>query len=587
MITIVKTKFPSKIKLLKIFFLLVNFIVIIRLFYWQFLSAEKLTTLAESQYYASLRIAPQRGTILAADRFPLVNNQRVYLLYALKNNFKIDPQKIAACLGPIFLELEEEASPSATLKQRQERGGRLEEEIKEKLGQENLVWIPLRHKIPEEVKKRIESYNITGLGFEKESIRFYPEASSAAHLLGFVAQNEAGQETGYFGLEGNYDLELKGRPGKTVLEKDPTGRPILLSGLIRQEKVDGSNLRLHLDRGIQILVEEQLKKALEKYGAKAGSVVVANPHTGAILAMASYPVYDPFRYQNFDKALFKNPIISDFYEPGSTFKIVTMAGALDQGKVKPETRCENCDGPLKIDKYVIRTWNDKYYPDSTMTEILEHSDNVGMVFVARKLGLEKFLSYLKLFGFNQKTGIDLQEETAPFLRKDDRWSEVDLVAAAFGQGTAVTGIQMLQAVNVIASGGKLMRPQVVAEIETSNAKIKIEPELVRKVIKLETARVLTEMLVKAVDNGEAQWAKPKGFKIAGKTGTSQIPIAGHYDEEKTIASFVGFAPADKPVFSMLVTLREPTSSPWGSETAAPLWFSIAKDLFVYFNIQPE
>lgn len=575
----------AKIKILKLFFLLLNLIVIIRLFYWQFLSAEKLTILAENQYQWRFQTQPLRGEILAADGFPLVTNQRVFLLYALKNKLEKDPEEIAGLLGPLFLELEKASSPSASLNEKQAQLEALEIKIKDSLTQEDLVWLPIRHKIPEATKEKIDTLQLSGLGFEDESLRLYPEASSAAHLLGFVGQNEAGEEIGYFGIEGFYNLELKGRPGIMVQEQDAVGRPILLSRYRKQEEIDGSNLVLHLDRGIQLLVEEKLEEALERYGAKAGSVIVSNPKTGAILAMVSHPSYDPADFQSFNKDLFKNPVVSDFYEPGSTFKIITMAAALDQDAVKPETKCEICDGPLKLDKYVIRTWNEEYYPDSTMIEVLEHSDNIGMVFVAQKLGIEKFVSYLKLFGFDRVTGLDLQEEMAPILRK--LWSEVDLATAAFGQGIAVTRMQMLQGVNIIANQGTLMKLQAVSAIENRKGRIEIEPEEMREVIKPETAKTLTEMLVKAVDNGEAQWAKPKGFKIAGKTGTSQIPISGHYDEDKTIASFIGFAPADDPAFSMLVTLREPTSSPWGSETAAPLWFSISRDLFVHFNIPPE
>lgn len=579
-------KEPGKIKLIKVFFLLLNLVVVFRLFYWQFLSSEKLTSLAEDQYFSSSKIEPLRGEILSSDGFPLVSNEKVYLLYALKEQLKDPAQKIAGKLAPIFLALDEQASPSGNIK-KSELSLKIETEVKEKLNQEDLLWLPLRHQIPESARLAIEDLNLNGLGFEEETARIYPEASSAAQLLGFVGKNEAGQPTGYFGLEGFYNLELKGKPGKNTQEKDALGRPILLSGIIRQEKVDGSNLILNLNRSLQLLVEKKLEKALEKYGAKGGSVIISDPKTGKILSLASLPKYDLRFFQNFEKNLFKNPTISDFYEPGSTFKVFTMAAALDQDVIKPETKCEICDQPLKLDKYLIRTWNDKYYPDSTMSEVLEHSDNIGMVFVVRKLGLDKFLTYYKLFGFEGVTGIDLQEETAPLAREKEKWSEVDLATAAFGQGIAVTPIQMLQAINTIANNGEMMVLQVVSAIENDKEKIEKKPELVRKVIKPQTAKVLTEMMIKAVDNGEARWAKPAGFKIAGKTGTSQIPIAGHYDKEKTIASFIGFAPADNPVFSMLVTLNEPKSSPWGSETAAPLWFDIAKELFISFNLQPE
>jgi cell division protein FtsI/penicillin-binding protein 2 len=221
-----------------------------------------------------------------------------------------------------------------------------------------------------------------------------------------------------------------------------------------------------------------------------------------------------------------------------------------------------------------------------MVEVLEHSDNVGITFVARRLGLGRFYRYLQLFGFGEKTGIDLQEEVAAELRPKESWYPIDLATAGFGQGIAVTRIQMVRAMAAVANGGKLVRPYLVQKIVSPDREIEIKPQVVRRVIKPKTAQVLTEMLVAAVDNGEARAFKPEGFVIAGKTGTAQIPIAGHYDPNKTIASFIGFAPVDNPRFVMLVTFREPTASPWGSETAAPTFFKIAKELFVHYGISP-
>ena len=223
-----------------------------------------------------------------------------------------------------------------------------------------------------------------------------------------------------------------------------------------------------------------------------------------------------------------------------------------------------------------------------MTKVLERSSNVGMVYVGRKLGKEKLIGFMKQFGLGAPTGIDLEEETSPELRPERAWSEIDLATASFGQGIAVTPIQMIRAVGALANNGALMEPHVVASIVDERGKaVDIKPKKVRQVISPSTARIITEMMVAAVDNGEAKWAKPKGYRIAGKTGTAQIPVAGHYDEDKTIASFVGFAPADNPRFVMLVTLREPSSSPWGSETAAPLFFTISRDLFTYWGIPPQ
>ena len=263
-----------------------------------------------------------------------------------------------------------------------------------------------------------------------------------------------------------------------------------------------------------------------------------------------------------------------------------MAAALDARAVTPETICETCGGPIQIGGYTIRTWNDVYYPNSTMTEVIVHSDNTGMVFAVRKLGLDTLYEYLVRFGIGEKTGIDLEEESKVELRQKKEWKEIDLATASFGQGIAVTGIQMARIVATIANGGVMLKPQVVHKVE-GEVELELKPKPGKRVLSNETARLLTEMMVTAVEKGEAKWAKPDGYRIAGKTGTAQIPVAGHYDEDKTIVSFVGFAPSENPVFAMLVKLREPQSSPWGSETAAPLWFAIAKDLFYYYGIQPE
>jgi len=561
-----------RINLLLIFFLLLGGLVGYKLFYWQVLKSEELAAAAERQHWVSFEIPAKRGDILAADGFPLATSEEAFLVFASIPDLKEKPETIAAKIAPLLAEGGEVAET--------------EQMIKQRLSREDLVWVPLRHKVSRQAKEDLEKLNISGIGFEEEEKRNYPEGSASAHLLGFVGADINGKDKGYFGLEGYYDLELRGQPGFVRREKDALGRPILVGESRKEERVNGKNLLTTIDRSVQLIVEEKLKNGLKRYGAVSGSVVVMSPN-GAILAMASLPNYDPAYYWKYDKSLFPNPVIASSYEPGSTFKVLVMAAAIDSGVVSPQTSCDKCSGPRNISGYTIRTWNDKYFPDSTMTEVIQHSDNVGMVFVSEKLGKERLLAYIKNFGFGKPTGIDLQEEISPPLRPDSEWKPIDLATASFGQGIAVTPLQMVRAVGVIANKGKLVKPFVVKKIigEDKEKEISLPEEV--QVIKASTAAIITEMMVNAVDNGEAKWAKPKGFRIAGKTGTAQIPVAGHYDKEKTIASFVGFAPADEPKFVMLVTLREPTSSPWGSETAAPLWFEIASELFTYFGILPE
>ena len=539
-------------------------VIIARLIWWQVARGDQLKSEAEKQYYETLQIPANRGEIETSDGFPLVTNETAYLLFAeLK---KIQDANAALKIANIL------DIPSAS--------------ISAKLNPD-LYWTALFHKVPQGKIDEIKALNLSGIGWSQENRRYYPEASTAAHLLGFVGSDINGQDKGYFGLEGYYDLELRGRPGSLRQEKDIHGAPILIGGRSEEPAQDGRSLTLNLDRTIQYIVEKKLTQAIDKYGAKEGDVTIMDPFTGGILAMASYPAYNPDEYSQYSPDIYKNPVITDVYEPGSTFKILILASALDQNLVKPNDIYHE-DGPTQVGEYTIRTWNDKYHGAETVTQIIERSSNTGMIWVAQKLGREKLLDYLGKFAIGQKTGIDLQEEEETLLRPKEDWKEIDLATVSFGQGIAVTPIQMVRAIAVVANGGKLMEPHVVNYIsDAEGKKINIKPNIVRQVIKPETASILKEIMVSAVDNGEAKWAKPKGYRIAGKTGTAQIPVAGHYDPKRTIASFVGFAPVDKPKFVMLVRLTEPQSSPWGSETAAPLFFDISKELFNYYGISPS
>jgi len=571
-----------RIRIVSIFFVAFIAVIIYRLFYWQIIDGRRLSMIAQSQYFSQTEISSSRGEILSSDNFPLVTNKRVYLLYALLNKIKRTPADIAQKLAPFLITKGTEDD-----KENKKELEAIENSLKNKLEQQDLVWAALARKVSPENKGKIEALEIEGLGYEGEETRFYPEASMAAQLLGFVGKNQEGRDVGYFGLEGFYDLELRGRHGIINQEKDAGNKPILFGSFLSREKKDGQTLVLHLDRSVQFIVEEKLQKAISKYGAKSGSVVVLDPKTGGVLALVSFPSYDPAQYFEEDKDLFKNPLIAETYEPGSTAKVFVVAAALDNKSINEDDLCPICTGPVKIDKYTIKTWNDEYHPNSTITEIVENSDNIGMIFIARELGIDAFWEYFKKFGFGEKTNIDLQEEVSGVFKTKDEWGEIDLATASFGQGFAVTGIQMARGVAAIANDGFLVEPHVVAKILDGKREINIKPKEIRRVIKSESAKTITDIMVNAVDKGEAKWLKIKGYKIAGKTGTAQIPVAGHYDEEKTIASFVGFAPADKPRFVILVKLEEPSSSPWAAETAAPLFFEITKDLLLYYGIQPD
>ncbi|KKU03271.1 MAG: Peptidoglycan glycosyltransferase [Candidatus Amesbacteria bacterium GW2011_GWB1_47_26] len=538
-----------RLSVIQAIFILFSLGIVLRLGYWQIVKAADLAAEAAWQRQSFLEIPSPRGAILSSDGFPLVTNQEAYLFYVNPRQF-IFSEKLSQLLP---------ASASARLANIPA----------------NLGWFLIARHLPVSLRDQIQSLKLDAIGFEPDPSRLYPEASSSAHLLGFVGQDSAGRPQGYFGLEGYYNRQLTGLPGKLVQEKDALNRPILIGTSNLLPPQPGSALTTSINRTLQFIAYQKLAAALTRYGAVSGTVSIMEPSTGRILAMVSLPNYDPSDFGRFDQQIYKNPIISDAYEPGSIFKTVVMAAALDAQAVQPDTVCDICTGPVAVSDYVIKTWNDKYYPKSTMTEVIQHSDNVGMVFVSRRLGKRKLISYLKKFGVGQLTGVDLQEESSPQLRPESAWMDIDPATASFGQGIAVTPLQMLRAVSVIANRGLLPKPQVVDKINNKA----ILPSPPTQVISSMAAAQMALMMVNAVDLGEAKWAKPKGFSIAGKTGTAQIPVSGHYDADKTIASFVGFAPADQPKFAMLITLREPKSSPWGSETAAPLWFDIAREVF--------
>lgn len=578
----------DRLRFLQVIIFVFAFAILCRLFYWQFLSpVEKRQLENESMN----EIPAPRGEILSSDKFPLATNQEAYLLYGNPKLLKEDVGKIAKQLAPLLV-TEKFATVSAQSAdnlqdEKQKAIEQKELEVSQKLSNSRLFWIQIQRKIPSRVKQQIEQLNFSGLGFERDDTRFYPEASMAAQLLGFVGSDKFGSDTGYFGLEGYYNRILKGKPGKNIGSFDPLGFPILTGRFISNIPKKGTTLLTTVDRTVQFIVEQRIKESVEKYDAKDGTVIVMDPRNGNILAMATYPAYNPSSFQDFDEKLFNNPAVADNYEPGSTFKVVAMSAALDTNTVTPQTECDKCSGPRLIGGYEISTWNKKYYKNSTMTDVIIHSDNVGMSFVGEKLGLDKLYNYIKKFGFGKQTGIDLQEESPGVLREKRDWHEIDLATASFGQGIAVTPIQIVQAVGTIANGGKLNVPKIVQAFISNDKQEQIDPKPQVQVISAKTAAQITEMLVNAVDNGEAKAFKPKGYRIAGKTGTAQIPLAGHYDPNKTIASFVGFAPANDPKFVMLVRFTEPSSSPFGSETAAPTFFKIAYDLFNYFGISPE
>lgn len=558
---------------IRTFFLLSFFVIIIRLFYWQIIRADFLESQADIQHFTNKKIEARRGNILFSDGSMLASSNPVFTVYGLPKEISAEKKiDISYYLAKILVDDSNEVDELA-------------KDIIAKLSKD-LYWVLLKKNVSIEQKKQIEELNLKGFGFDQSSSRFYPEGSSSAHLLGFLGEDAKGAGKGYFGLEGYYDGELRGVSGLVRNEKDALGLPILIGNFLTNEARDGKDLVLNVDHTLQFIAERSLSFGISKYGAKAGSVIIMDPQTGGILALASYPNYDQLKYFDYPKEYYRNPVVADQYEPGSTFKVLVMAAAINEDLVKPDTECDICAGPISLGGFIIRTWNNKYRPDSSMKDVIVHSDNTGMVFAGKKLGINKFYSYIENFGFGQTTDIDLQDESSPEIRPKEVWKEIDLATSSFGQGIAVTPIQMVRAVAAIANGGNLMEPHVVKEIKDYQGGFEIKPKVIRRVIKESTASMVKEMMVAAVEEGEAKFTKLKGFKVAGKTGTAQIPVAGHYDPNKTIASFVGFAPADNPKFVMLVRYDEPSSSIFGAETAAPTFFEITKQLLLYYKIAP-
>jgi cell division protein FtsI/penicillin-binding protein 2 len=412
--------------------------------------------------------------------------------------------------------------------------------------------------------------------------RAYPERQLASHVLGFVNA----EPKGYYGVEQSYDALLGGRQEVVLASQAAWFEPSPSSSLRLEGPRPGVDLVLTIDRTFQALAEAELERTLAETGAKSGTIVMMDPRTGAILAMANAPTFDPNRYTETPPGRFVNPAVSVSYEPGSVFKILTMAAALQEGRVTPDT-VYNDTACVEVGGWSICNWDRKAHGPSTMVDLLAHSLNVGAATLSTQMGGQMFYRYVEAFGIGKVTGIDLGGEEKGSLRTPDdlTWHESDLGTNAFGQGLSVTPIQMLTAAAAVANGGVMMRPHVVAQMIDGNQVMSAKPTPIGRPISGQTARTLTEMLEKAVQR-ELQLQVP-GYRIAGKTGTAQIPIPGGYDDPWTIASFVGWGPVSDPRLIVLVKLDRPTSSPYGGQTAAPVFVRLASRMFVLMGVPPD
>ncbi|MDH5533285.1 MAG: penicillin-binding protein 2 [Candidatus Pacebacteria bacterium] len=554
-------------------FLIVEF----RLFYWQIIKGNSLEAEATKQYQKLIINTGKRGSIYTSDGHLLVGNEKVYRLFAEPHLYTESKEKIHKQIFDLLLELDtdfKEATEEAAKKEIEENFSLF---LENKLAIRDKKWVGIISGVTEKTKDEIENLKIEGFGFDPYFQRLYPEASMAAHVTGFVGKDEEGETLGYFGIEGSLNKELSAKINKEITSNFSFGEDL-------SKKINGRDVTLTIRRDIQFLIENELKKSIEKYGASSGEVIVMEPDTGKILGLAAYPNYDQKNFYEFPTDFYKNPSVSNFYEPGSTFKVLTVSIGIDSGAITPETKCDNCSESRKISKYTIKNWNDVYHPDINMTEALAKSDNTAMIFVREKIGDKTFIDYIKKFGFGQKITNDIQEDTSPSF--PEKWGEVELATRSFGQGISATSLQVIRAINTIANQGLMVQPQFIQKVSDRETHQEIITETIEldQIISKETAEEVTKMMIESASHGEAQWIASKDYLVAGKTGTSQVNNEdGGYDDEKTIASFIGFAPADNPQFIMLTKLNEPTTSPWAAETAAPLWYKIADKLILMFE----
>lgn len=447
-----------------------------------------------------------------------------------------------------------------------------------------LIARPINAQQGAEIKARAEAgMDLSGVDLDPIPHRVYPGGALAAQVLGFVAYNNEGRQAGYFGVEGFYNDLLAGRSVKGIqrlvpfeVEPDPTPD-------------QGADLYLTIDRDIQYLVEMTMADAINQFGAEGGTILVMNPKTGEILGMSSWPTFNPNSYTDPPPTDPANPAVSGQYEPGSTFKILTMAAALDSGTVTPQTPFMDT-GYIEVGGVGIRNWDNGAWGPVDMIGCMEHSLNVCMAHLSKEMGATTFYNYLSAFGIGHMTNVDLASETPGHLKRpgDSDWFDSDLGTNSFGQGVATTPLQLTAAIAAVANGGTAMQPHILLKVQRGDHVHVTQPQVVGRPIKPETAATLGDLLAQSLERGEGgENVLVPGYRIAGKTGTAQIPIPGGYHPTDSIASFIGWGPVDDPQFVVLIKLDRPATSIWGSETAAPLFGQMVKRLTVLMEIPPD
>ena len=553
----------ARLRVLFAFFAIASLLLAGKLAYWQTAMRAELLTAALGQVRSDEVVAATRGVIRDRNGAILATTVALRSLYAIPSRIP-DGEKpaVAQKLGVLL------GRDPASIRARLESG---------------LEWTFIHRRLPEATAEAIAALRIPGLGFETEPKRMYPNETIAAHLLGFVNDDGVGQ----YGVEAAYDEFLRGTPGRLVVERDSRERALPVGLRQAVPSRNGADLTLTIDLVIQTAAERELRVAMEREKATSGCIVVIDPKDGSLLALASAPSFDPSAIAVTDLEAMRDRCVAWTYEPGSTMKGVTVAAALEGGLVTPTTSYNDVGfvniGGRRLNNALGRAWG-----PTTVTQVLERSANAGAVFVGSRLGAERLHAALGTFGFGQRTGVDLAGEQAGAVRPLAEWYPVDVGTAAFGQGLAVTPLQLASAYAAIANGGVLHRPYVVATRRDADGEHRTAPVAIRRVISPETAATMRTMLTSTVDNGLAKNASLQAFSVAGKTGTAQIPDrSGSYESDEYISSFAGFAPAEDPRFVAVVVLERPQSRLLGTVTATSAFKGLALDALRTARVQPD
>lgn len=542
--------------------------LIIRLAYVQIGKGAELSAKAEDLWRRDIPFAAQRGEILDRNGTALVTNITTPTIWAIPVQIK-DPDHTAETLAGLINMDKADIKKIITKRSRLERinpGGR---------------------KITMELAQEIRDLKLPGIVVAEDNKRYYPYGDLAAHILGFTGA----YSQGLTGLEAMHDDKLKGFEGGISYLSDAGGRIMPGSSEKYVEPRDGLNLELTIDKSIQSIMERELDQAMVKYQANGAWSIAMNPKTGEILAMASRPGYSPASYQEFSAETYnRNLPIWMTYEPGSTFKIITLAAALEEDKVDLKNDHFFDSGAVEVGGARLRCWKKGGHGSQTFMEVVQNSCNPGFVALGQKLGKESLFQYIRDFGFGAKTGIDLNGEENGILFKLDNVGPVELATTAFGQGVSVTPIQQVAAVSAAINGGKLFKPHVAkawVNPETGETVEEIKPELVRQVISEETSKQVREALESVVAKGTGRPAFIDGYRVGGKTGTAQKVINGRYSSTEHIVSFIGFAPADDPEIVVYTAVDNPKGIQFGGVVAAPIVQNILEDALHYMNVPPR